>query len=359
MALLAPGALSAWPPSTVTWSKAQAVKGFAGSYASMIRAGAQVMLFSNMSASRPSECPGVGCPGIVLYTGTSTTTVKQTGTVAPNAMINDVFGPDGKTLHPDRMFTRVSVARGVKDTQFYAVAHVAADYPPADGRVYPAFMTSPDGKSWTYRGQFKGEPWTMYGPGKTRSWASALAFIVNDAPAGLNTVNPLASRFVLISDAYAGRRLSLLHSADGITWYFARDKSGAVRELAPPELLSEGVIFPSVARTPFGYHMITTKNWPPEAQRHLYSCDGLSWTLLGKPTARGVTFIPPYGKNTNLYYDASTGLVQALETEGPKGNGAYDKKLVSFKPIAITCPTQQPVGSPPAPIPLGDGGAPG
>jgi hypothetical protein len=215
----------------VTWSKAQPVKGFAGSYASMIRAGAQVMMFSNMSTTRP----GVGCPGVVLYTGTSLTTVKQAGTVAPNSMINDVFGPDGKTLHPDRMFTRVSVARGVKDTQFYAVAHVAAGYPPADGRVYLAFMTSPDGKSWTYRGQFKGEPWTMYGPGKTRSWASALAFIVNDASAGLNTANPLASRFVLISDAYAGKRLSLLHSADGITWYFARDKSGIMEQshLAP------------------------------------------------------------------------------------------------------------------------------
>ena len=132
MTLLAPGVLSAWQPSTVTWSKAQPVKGFAGSYASMVRAGAQVMMFSNMSTTRPSECPGVGCPGIVLYTGTSLTTVKQAGTVAPNSMINDVFGPDGKTLHPDRMFTRVSVARGVKDTQFYAVAHIAPGYPPAD-----------------------------------------------------------------------------------------------------------------------------------------------------------------------------------------------------------------------------------
>ncbi len=164
----------------------------------------------------------------------------------------------------------------------------------------------------------------------------------------------MASRLVLISDDYAGRRLSLLHSGDGITWYFARDKAGAVRELAPPELLSENIIFPSVSRTPFGYHMITTKNWPPESQRHLFSCDGLNWTLLGKPSERGTTFIPPYGKNTNLYYDAITGLVQAFETYGPTGSGAYEKKLASFGPIAIGCPTvpQQPVDVPPAP-PLG------
>jgi hypothetical protein len=103
--------------------------------------------------------------------------------------------------------------------------------------------------------------------------------------------------------------------------------------------------------------MITTKNWPPTAQRHLFSCDGLNWTLLGKPTDRGVTFIPPSGKNTNLYYDVTAGVVQALETDGPVTDGAYQKKIASFKPIAIPCPTATAVSLPTTPpLPVAGGG---
>jgi hypothetical protein len=114
---------------------------------------------------------------------------------------------------------------------------------------------------------------------------------------------------------------------------FARDAAGAVRELAPPELLGESVIFPSVAKTPKGYHMITSKNWPVTAQRHLFSCDGLTWTLLGKPTSKGATYLSSRGKNTNLYYDAATRTVLALESY--LVGSYYAKKLATFQPAAV------------------------
>lgn len=80
-------------------------------------------------------------------------------------------------------------------------------------------------------------------------------------------------------------------------------------------------------------------------------------SLLGHPGDRGATFIPPQGKNTNLYYDAATGLVQALQTFGPTGSLGYQKRLASFRPAPIACPpgAAPAAGPPPAP-PAGGGG---
>jgi hypothetical protein len=280
----------AWAPDTTIWTKPLAVKGFGGAYASMLKLGSRVMMYSNLSlAARSKPCPGASCPGIVLYTGNSTTNVTQSALVAPNSMINDVFGPDGVKLAPQRMFTRVSVVRSERNGTFYAIAHVADTYPPGPSGVYPALLTSPNGTSWTYHGKIKGEPWDLYGPGSGRAWANSMAFIVNDEAAGaLDTANPLANRFVLYSDGYGDlSSLSLLYSADGTTWYFARTTSGAIRDLRPTELMGEQPIFASAVKTPHGYHMITSKDWPVTAQRHLFSCDGLSWALLGKPSSKG------------------------------------------------------------------------
>ena len=89
----------AWAPDTTIWTKPLAVKGFGGAYASMLKLGSRVMMYSNLSlAARSKPCPGASCPGIVLYTGNSTTNVTQSALVAPNSMINDVFGPDGVKL---------------------------------------------------------------------------------------------------------------------------------------------------------------------------------------------------------------------------------------------------------------------
>jgi hypothetical protein len=329
----------AWAPDTTIWTKPLAVKGFGGAYASMLKLGSRVMMYSNLSlAARSKPCPGASCPGIVLYTGNSTTNVTQSALVAPNSMINDVFGPDGVKLAPQRMFTRVSVVRSERDGTFYAIAHVADTYPPGPSGVYPALLTSPNGTSWTYHGKIKGEPWDLYGPGSGRAWANSMAFIVNDEAAGaLDTANPLANRFVLYSDGYGDlSSLSLLYSADGTTWYFARTATGAIRDLRPTELMGEQPIFASAVKTPHGYHMITSKDWPVTAQRHLFSCDGLSWALLGKPNSKGATYLKPGGKNTNLSYDPATGQVLALESYH-SGN-YYAKKLASFLPTPVPCP---------------------
>jgi hypothetical protein len=322
----------AWAPDNTIWTKPLAIKGFGGAYASILKLGPQVMMFSNHSMkAKSAPCPGASCPGIVLYTGNTTTNVTQAAVVAPNAMINDVFTAGTTTLAPKRMFTRPVVARSVKDNKFYAVAHVADDYPPGPSGVYPAFLSSPDGRKWTYHGRFKGEPAAL-----GRVWGSGMAFLVNDGAGPLDTVNPLNNKFVFIEDSMAGRKLSLLYSADGLSWRFARDAAGAVRELAPPELLGESVIFPSVAKTPKGYHMITSKNWPVTAQRHLFSCDGLTWTLLGSPGSKGATFLSPGGKNTNLSYDAASSTVLALESY--LTGSYYAKKLASFLPAPVPCP---------------------
>jgi hypothetical protein len=250
----------AWAPDTTIWTKPLAVMGFGGAYASMVKLGSRVMMYSNHSKAAGSKpCPGASCPGIVLYMGNSTTSVTQNAVVAPNSMINDVFGPDGVKLAPQRMFTRVSVVRSEQNGTFYAIAHVADTNPPGPGGVYPALLTSPNGISWAYHGKIKGEPWNLYGPGIGRAWANSMAFIVNDEAAGaLDLANPLANRFLLYSDGYGNpSSLSLLYSADGTTWYFARTASGAIRDFRPPELMGEQPIFASAVKTPHGYHMIT------------------------------------------------------------------------------------------------------
>ena len=123
----------AWAPDTTIWTKPLAIKGFGGAYASMVKLGARVMMYSNHSqAARTKPCPGPSCPGIVLYTGNSTTNVTQSAIVAPNSMINDLYAVDGVKLAPERMFTRPAVVRSAKDGRFYATAHVSRGYWPAD-----------------------------------------------------------------------------------------------------------------------------------------------------------------------------------------------------------------------------------
>lgn len=327
----------AWTPDGTVWTKPVAIKGFGGAYASIVKLGSRVMMYSNQAMKpRPGPCPGSGCPGIVLFTGSSSTNVTQSAVVLQNAVINDVHAPDGK-LAPNRFFTRVSVVRSERDGRFYAIAHVADGYPPGPAGVYPAFLTSPDGVAWTYHGRLKGEPWDLYGPGRGRVYANSMALIVNDEAGPLDRTNPAANRFLLYSDGYgASKPLVLLYSADGATWYFARTPSGAIRDLRPAELANEQPIFASAVKTPHGYHMITSKDWPVTAQRHLFSCDGLTWTLLGSPSSKGATFLRPGGKNTNLYYDAASRTVLGLQSYS--AGSYYAKKLSSFRPTPIPCP---------------------
>lgn len=315
---------SAFEPDTLTWShvnpttgvvdwlyRAEPVQMLTGGYVSAMRikindTTTQTWYYSNellQDYGVPFVCPGVSCPGLIRYVG-SWRSVGAPRVVAPNSIINDVFDATG-ALAPNRFITRPSVRRAAAG-EWWAMVYVANGYPPSDGNVVPALMRSSDGVNWTYLGRLKGEVGAYLAPPR-RSWGSSMAYEVKKGVIPLNHASPKANKHVAVMDAM-GPGLALIYSADGISWYFAKNADGTTKEVLPPDLLTlnKGKIFASMRYIPAvrGYLMATTDGWnsalnPPYRNHYImYSCNLLDWRLIGDPAKIGKSYRP--GKNFSL-----------------------------------------------------------
>lgn len=175
-----------------------AIKGLQGSYISLVHRGGEFQFFGN--------CIDKTIPGLTLFTGTSPSAVGSGEIIAPNSIITDLLDSSGQ---PDatRMITRPVVRFSEKEQRYYAIVHVARSYPPSDGRVYPALLVSKTAdprKGWIYKGQFKGEPETLFGPPKA-SWTSGMAFFLNDKSGdAIDHVHPFANKFTMYNEFGGG-----------------------------------------------------------------------------------------------------------------------------------------------------------
>ena len=284
--------------------------------------------------------------------------MKPGDVVIKNSIIDDLFNSEGE-LHEARFFTRPVVVYSKKEDRYYAIAHVAKGYPPEDGRVYPAFLSSEKGNpdEWNYHGMLKGEIWEQFGPGGTRVWGSGMGFVLNDEASNeINHEDPASNRFLFYSDGY-GRGLVLLYSSTGEQWYFARDDGEednendddddeddeedddddddddnndndgehhrCIRDLRPAALESVNLIFPVVVKTHRYYHCWSTDGWPPNGIWHLFSEDGLNWEIWGGLEQPEIPRKKRF-KNMSVYYDAQQDQIHGLLSVQHRG-GIYHK----------------------------------
>lgn len=314
----------AWEPDTLTWSnvnpttgrvdwlyRSEPVLSFTGGYASAIQVTVgttkQIWFYSNEITEdygTTFTCPGHSCPGLLLYKG-KWRGVGAPTLVASNTIITDVLDPVTQLPAQNRFFTRPAVRK--VGSEWWAFVYVANGYPPSDGNVVPALMKSADGVHWTYLGRIKdGEVGTYLASHK--SWGSGMAFEVRKGTIVLNHANPEKNKFVAVVDAM-GTGLALIYSADGKSWFFAKNSDGTTKEVLPPDLLAlnKGKIFSSMRRIPnLGglYIMATTDGWNgalnPPYRNHfiMVSCDLQNWKLIGNPAETGKSYRP--GKNFSL-----------------------------------------------------------
>lgn len=182
---------------------------------------------------------------------------------------------------PQDDYIRTSgVARGASGT-YYAVLYTGDGYP-TQGGYSPSFATSPDGVSWTWHG-----PITLFG----RNQSSAAALIVDESR---------TDDYACMAWLDIGPNLYLMHAP--LPCMPADWRTDGANQWPTP---GEQPQFVSVAKTPYGYHMIGAT---ATAMKHVFSCTGLPpWTIL-EPHAP----VQTSDKGTNLSWESSTNTIHAL-----------------------------------------------
>lgn len=247
-----------------------------GSYNTFFQiADGRLELWNNTIGDSPSD-------GIVRFMGTSPTEWSKPEVAIPHELITDVYDQE-KNLSPKKRFTRPFLALHPKEG-YFLVAHVCDGYPPRDGSVYPAWLTSRTGQAgdWKYHGRLRGEI-EEFLPEKSARWADGGGLIVQpDLPGVVQDTQPMQNRFIFYSNQYPGVGcLALLYSADGVTWKFFRHE-GKILNLLPRELHGKNMIFPRIVQVgKYGWFCWLSENWPPVAIWRLHSMDGLEWHLFG------------------------------------------------------------------------------
>ena len=282
------------PPEKVNWMSSGKIQGTTGRYTPLVITGTDtIAVYGNYDDTNAFA-------GLYLRVG-NWKTANTASVVVPNNKITDQSGLP---------FIRTSAVVRGESGKYYAVLHVGDNYPSSTGYI-PAWATSDDGVNWVYHGKF-----VVDGVPTPYIYSSAANLIVQeDKLQVLDNVYPTNNRYLVWEDASTmvpSKKLILLYSADGKDWRFHRDPSGDIVDVWPTELsVDSNPMFPTAARTPFGYHLIAADNYPVNYHRHLFFCDGLKWRVLEYQAA---TYMPNIvnPKGTNLVYEPSTGLLHAL-----------------------------------------------
>ena len=284
--------VQASPGDEATWTVKPDIRNVKGNYTPLVITGAnQIRVYANTNGSASSDGT------LFMRSGSFTSVGKATAVILPSQITDQTGKP----------FIRTTGVVRAPSGKYYAVLHVGDSYPSPTGYV-PAWATSNDGVSWTYRGKFRIDGTIPY------VYSSGASLIVQEEkPAVLDTFNPINNRYLVWEDAYSidgvYKRMVLVYSADGVDWRFYRNALGEVIDVWPndPSVAADQPVFPTTTKTPYGFHLIAGDRWPTSFHRHLYSCDGLTWRVI---EIQADTYAGP--KGTNLAYEATTGLIHAL-----------------------------------------------
>ncbi len=325
-----------------------------GSYQSFIKmADGRIASFVNMGLSKSDcDCPGLTFPGGVVVSFTREPGNLLTWTSPAPVMtweaINDLpDATDSKRPASNRLMTRTTVV-GLPGGEFLGLGAASRDHPPVDGLFYItsfagsiervnvvkdavlAGRDAPRSPMWRYQGKVKG-PVGEYQeevqiPNSMYTSVGNLIFLP-DGPTRPDHARPTMNRFLLFADDLGSRELTkdgwlwivLCYSADGREWFFARDATGAVRNLTPPDGDKEGRGFPFVFRRASDEWWMWRSGWwhtgegtdAPLGVHEIYwyySSDGLNWRKVRKDAAlgdfSGTNGKPLAMKNMTIYYDA-------------------------------------------------------
>lgn len=292
------------PASGSLWTAARNVDGTFGKYTPLVVTGPDaIRVYANSNGAVDGT--------FFLREGSFTNGVGAASVAISPSQLTDMPGGYIRTT---------AVVKGAQ--RYYALLHVGNAYTGNTTGFQPAWATSDDTINWQYHGRIKIDGTIPY------VFASGAALVVQeDKPATIDTANPANNRFLVWEDAYTidgvAKKLVLIYSADGVEWHFYRDANNQVVDVWPkdPAVAGDTPVFPTAARTPYGYHLIAADKYPAAHHRHLWSCDGLTWRVL---EANAPTFIGTDGnaKGTNLAYDPSTGLVHAITSINERLSGS-------------------------------------
>lgn len=279
------------------WHKVGSVHGVSGgSYTPVLVTTTGISIFTNLATD--------GTSGQWNVQSGTWSKVGQTTVVLPSEAIFDE-GP---------VFYRVRTsAVQHADGKCYAMLTVGNGYPTTDS-YRPAFATSDDCITFTYQGRMVIDG-SQDGYGQT----DTQAFVVREGYPPLDHANPASNKFLLYENyqdptgAGTTKGLILVYSADGVSWWRAKDVYGQWIDVLPAGVISVYTMpngaFPTATLTPYGVHIIIANTYPATKLAHLFSCDGFTFHVIesASPVLNKTT-----GKGTNLAYDASTNLLHAL-----------------------------------------------
>lgn len=197
------------------------------------------------------------------------------------------------TATQDYYIRSMGVVKGAQ--MYYALLYTGPCYGAGCvGGFTPSWATSPDGVVWTWYGSV-----SPFG----RNQSSANALVLDESRTD-------GYRFMAWLDV-PGYKVRMMHSADGLTW------AGYDQEQYPvADLPNDAPLSASVAKTPYGCHMVVAIDFPATAHRHLFSATCLApWKVLEMQAetywldAVHATTAP---KGTRLAYEPATNLVHAF-----------------------------------------------
>jgi hypothetical protein len=212
--------------------------------------------------------------------------------------------PLGPKKNNYNYFRAVRVARN--GNLYWLLAEVSGCYNGCDSRLNPkslaAYTSSDGGKSWTFIDYIR-----VNGKRYVAQWFGHTGLIYNPSGSSqLNLTEPENNRFITV-----GEDRDILVSNDGVNY-----ASIPMNHPFPKDRL----VFASIARTPFGFHMMTCANWSDTyyttTVRHLFSKDLINWVSI-----EDNSFLknPNFYKGVHLSYDEESKKLWALSPCG-KGN---------------------------------------
>lgn len=228
--------------------------------------------------------------------------LKLTTTLSDNNSMSEKFvirkGPDLKNYN---YFRAPRVARN--GDEVWMVVEIAGCYSGCDSKDHPkslgVYNSSDAGKTWKFLDYLM-----VDGSRFVANWYGHTGLIYNaKGDSEINLSDLTKNKFITI-----GENKNIFVSADGVHY-----RSIPMNHPFPKDRL----VFASIAKTPYGFHMMTCANWSDKyyttTVRHLFSKDLVNWIPLESTSSLKN---PDFYKGIHLSYDEKSDRLWAISPCG-------------------------------------------